>query len=111
MAKANRVFLQFPIFANYQVSVIFTPNIPKAVKKLGGEVSKNTDACFVTKKGCPGEGWLVFGLNPSADAIAHECWHCISALLKFVGAKREEEVVAYHLGYLVGKIHEHLEAR
>ncbi len=37
--------------------------------------------------------------------VAHEAWHAVRRMLRFCGAELDNEVVAYHLGYLVGEIH------
>ena len=108
MSKANSYNLAFPVFAGYLVTVVFTKNVRKALKLLGGKGSKNVGACHVTKTNEPGHAWLIFSPNPDPDVIAHECWHCVYALLKYAGAKVEDEVVAYHLGYADGKVHEFL---
>lgn len=104
--QSSTFVLRFPVFANYDVTVIFTDNIRAVARRHNGRVSKNTAACFITKRSAPLSGWLVFSRLPNPDEIAHESWHCIFHLLKTVGAEIEDEVAAYHLGYLVGKIHQ-----
>lgn len=101
----NSFILRFAAFSDYDVTIIFTSDIKAVAKSHKARASKNTAACFITKRVAPLSGWLVFNRNPSANEIAHEAWHCIFHLMSAVGAKLEDEVVAYHLGYLVGEIH------
>jgi hypothetical protein len=42
--------------------------------------------------------------NVTEGTIAHESWHAILNMLVRVGADLDNEVVAYHLGYLVDEI-------
>jgi hypothetical protein len=44
--------------------------------------------------------------NVSVDTIAHESWHVVHQIMNHVGVELDSETVAYHLGYLVGKIFE-----
>ena len=40
------------------------------------------------------------------DTVAHECLHAVWAMVKWTGARLDEEIVAYHLGFLVGRVFE-----
>lgn len=42
--------------------------------------------------------------NSQVNILAHEAYHCIRKLLRDIGAKQEEEVVAYLLDYLVEQL-------
>ena len=53
--------------------------------------------------------FLPFDVRPAT--IAHESWHAVRRMLVFCGAELDNETVAYHLGYLVGKIHEFTDTR
>ena len=103
--KAIRHKLRFPVFGNYPVKIVFCADIFKEGKRLGasfpsGDEKDEEAFTAVNPAGCT----CVFGYKPDAETIAHEAYHAIVALLKFSGASAEEELVAYHLGYLVGRI-------
>ena len=51
--------------------------------------------------------------NASEEVIAHECYHGIRAMQRnFTNQDTgNEEWEAYHLGWLVGKVHEHLKKK
>lgn len=95
----------FPIFSKFRVRVILTEDLANSAgQRIGGcSLDGSVDAaCYHTKK-----GWSYLFLNPKADegTIVHEAWHVIFEIMDYVGAKIENEVVAYHLGYLVNEIH------
>lgn len=47
---------------------------------------------------------IIIQPDASAGTIAHEAWHCVRRMLLHMGAGLDNEVVAYHLGYLVNKM-------
>jgi hypothetical protein len=103
--KTSRHQLRFPVFSNYPVRVVFCDDIIKEAKRLklalpSGEAQDEEAYTAIAQGGC----MCVFGNDPDAQTIAHEAYHAIVALLKFSGANSEEELVAYHLGYLVSRI-------
>ena len=101
----NRSFkVRFPIFANYEVRIIFSRNLKTTCDRLNTDAYP-CEACFI-----PGEnkGWLVFPSAPDEGTIAHEASHVVQELFRHVGARRDDEVFAYHLDYLVSRIHRFL---
>lgn len=48
--------------------------------------------------------YLFFTENADANVIAHECFHAIHRMFEWIEAKIEEEITAYHLGYLIGEV-------
>ena len=103
--KDYATWVTFPVLAKFKVRVILTENLANSAgQRIGGcSLDGSADAaCYNTKN-----GWSYMFLNPQADegTIAHESWHIIFEIMDYVGAKIENEVVAYHLGYLINKIH------
>jgi hypothetical protein len=102
--KTFRHKLRFPVFGDYPVQIVFCDNIHKEAKRakhvLPSDDGSEEAYTAVTTSGCI----CVFNRTPDAETVAHEAYHAIVALLKFSGANTEEELVAYHLGYLVGHI-------
>ena len=107
--KNRRTVIKFPVFNNYEVRVIHARNVAATGRRLKEKLD-DAEAAFITKEedGKYGIGWLVLGPNPQPDVISHECVHAITALLKYAGAQADEEVFAYHLGYLAGRVHKFL---
>jgi hypothetical protein len=98
----------FPIFSNFEVRIICSRDIPATGRRLG-EKSDLAEAAAAWIAGLrPRMGWLVFGLKPGPDLIAHEASHVIYALQEHAGATFDEETFCYHLGHLVGRIHDFL---
>ena len=102
--------IRFEAFNNYPVRVILAANIEATGKRLGVDL-KTALAAVVTQpdvKGC----WLVIGpKGRSPDTITHEAYHAVMKLSAWTDAALDEEATAYHLGYLVGRLHKFLEKR
>lgn len=49
--------------------------------------------------------------DASAGTVAHESWHAVRHMLLYVGCTLDSELVAYHLGYLVGHVTKFLKER
>lgn len=103
---ANRkTRVTFPVFNGYEVRVICAADIRATGRRLGSDLS-GADAGFIEHDHTPGTGWLVLGDNPTPGVIAHEATHAVRALFTFAGVKAtDEEAFAYHLEYLVSRIH------
>src|SRR5205823_3164674 len=90
-------------------SVIFTDDISASVAYMAIRDNFNfphgrVDECSGCHFAHGSSSYIVLDNKVGAGQIAHEAWHCVHALLKWVGAQKEDEVVAYHLGYIVDKV-------
>lgn len=99
----RRKKIKFPALGDFEVRVLLSSNV-KATSRALHSNAEGDEACCITESEKPGMCWLVFGELPTIDHVAHEAYHAVVAMLQFTGAKREEEVVAHHLGYLVQQI-------
>src|ERR1700677_4708336 len=96
----------FPVFSNYDVLIVFTDDFQKSWNArfpstcITSDVPQAFHWCHQPSKGHSG---MFFKIGRcSAGVVAHECWHCIrTMLLDWVQTELENEVVAYHLDYLV----------
>lgn len=102
--RNRRTSIAFPVFRDYTVHVILSHDMKATGRRLHEDLSA-CDGALVTYPATPRESWLVLGPDPSEDTIAHEAAHAVRAILDEAGAGVDDEVFAYHLGYLVGKIH------
>lgn len=101
MTKLRKLRVHFPAWRCY-VQVLLTPNVTETLQEFG---AVDPDAEAVTQYALNGAGSrIILPLKPSAEVVAHEAWHAINHILEFSGAQKDNETVAYHLGYLVGKI-------
>jgi len=87
--------------------VIFSSNIKNTCRRLGIAYAYPCEACFVADEKEP-KGWLVFSSSPDEGTVAHEASHAIQELFRCVGVRRDDETFAYHLDYLVSRIHKFL---
>jgi hypothetical protein len=102
--KNRTTKVKFPVFNGYEVRVILSHDVRATSRRLGAG-SDPCVACFI--KGGEGDrhGWLVLAQDPDEGTIAHEASHAVQELFRWAGARRDEETYAYHLDYLVGRIH------
>jgi len=105
--RNRRTKFKFPVY-DYEIVVIQANDVERTGKLLGVDFS-HTEAGFVTDPKQPLRLWLVFGMNTDESVVAHEASHAIRAMMLAVGARPEDdEAFAYHLGYLVKKLHKFL---
>ena len=101
--------MRFPVFSNFKVSVFIAENTDAtacyiADRDFTAEPTRDgTEALTVSS---PRNGWanIYIPFDAHMGTIAHESYHAVEAMMKFIGANKESEVVAYHLGFLVDKI-------
>jgi hypothetical protein len=99
----------FPVWSNYKVHVIFTDNIAESrIARYGDSgLAEGANALHCCAK--DGHSHLLFKLGDcTIGVVAHECWHAIRCMLvDWAGVEiMENELTAYHLGYLVDKVSE-----
>ena len=99
--------VRFPVFNGYVVRVIQSRDVKKTGQRLRVDLS-GAVAAWVTDANKPKRGWLVLGPEPDEGTIAHEASHAIRALFNMHGVRMDDETFAYHLDYLVGRIHKFL---
>jgi hypothetical protein len=102
--------IEFPVLSYYVVHVEITVDIRAAMKKYKNikdladeDFPGDNPACAVHVKG-ENFSFMFFRPNPSINAIAHESWHVVRRIMDHLGADLDNEMVAYHLGYLVEKV-------
>jgi hypothetical protein len=97
----------FEVWSNYAVHIVFTDDLAKSriarYGSAGAAGDIGTGALFTRGNG--GYGHLFFQIDACARVLTHEAWHAVWAMFEWAGVKDwDNETVAYHLGYLVGKI-------
>lgn len=91
----------------HRLKVILSDDVHASYVGLGlGGADPHTDmnACIVFTTEDDGLTYMLLNFTASPGTVAHESWHVVYRMLKGLGAKLENEVVAYHLGDLVRKI-------
>lgn len=106
----RRKTITFPAFLDYRVVIILTTDKKKTYEKFMkmSDVLPN-DYNFTALHIFIGEektSYLIFTPKDSdPGTVAHECWHCLKQICSWLGAKVENELIAYHLGYLVNEVY------
>lgn len=54
---------------------------------------------------------LILHESCSPGIVAHESWHAIRRILTSLDVELDNEAVAYHIGYLVNKVHVFMEKK
>lgn len=101
----RRTKVRFDVFAGYTVHVIFAADVERTGRRLHADLS-GARAGYIT--GGDGESWLVLEAAPDEATVAHESAHAVRELLGHHGANLDDETFAYHLEFLVGRIHRFL---
>ena len=96
--------VKFPVIVNYFVHVVFTDNIARSRKGRYGTEGAAEGAAALSSVAANGHGHLFFKPGNSEGIIAHEAWHAVYRMFEFAGAELDNEMVAYHLSYLVDRI-------
>jgi len=91
------------------IKVVYTNNINKSRIKRNKKLGKLTNKLSPLVDGlcCTRKHRIYLFITPKSTygVIAHEAYHGITALFKYIGVDEyDEEIVAYHLGYLIDKI-------
>lgn len=63
-------------------------------ESLGGLFSKSSDLDY---------SFIFLNPNCSTNSLCHECYHATCWLFECLSAEHEEELFAYHLGYICEK--------
>ncbi len=107
--KEDFHFIDFPVFG-YRIIICYTADINKSrdtlKTKLGrmkNELGKNVDGLHSYHKDDP-DGFIFFTRYSSIGTITHEISHALWQMFKYYGAKLENEIFAYHLGYTVDEV-------
>lgn len=98
--------ISIPTF-HWRIWIVFTDDPEAYGRKIGGseDESGTTNAlCLHYPSEMKTE--VVLKLNATHGTIAHECWHAVRHMLLQLDAGLDNEVVAYHLGYVVDQVYD-----
>ena len=105
----ERLLITFPIFG-YEFRVNYTDSIQKTRDKdnlvlgaLKSELGEYVDGLHSNNKRHP-YSYIYFTPKTSIGVIAHEVFHAIWRMFKYIGAKNENEIFAYHLSHTLDEI-------
>jgi len=98
--------VRFSTISDYDVKIVFCLDLGEARKARYGTTGSSDNARGLHTKAVGGISHLFFKLGDCpTGVVAHECWHAIHAMFEWAGVRDfENELVAYHLGYLVQKV-------
>lgn len=98
--------INFSVF-DYMVRVVYTDDMSESIKarrEILGDIDCNdSDAVHLALRN-KSESYLILSSDVSAGTIAHEAWHCVRRIMEYIEADLENEIVGYHIGYLVDEV-------
>jgi hypothetical protein len=109
--RNRHTIVRFPVFNGYEVRIILARDVVRTARHLGADLSGALAGYVYPGPERPKRAWIVFPLEPDEATVAHEASHAVRHLLQYVGAKNDNETFAYHLDYLVGRIHRFMKRR
>lgn len=100
-------WIVFDVFSDYQVRLVFTNDLTKSANERVGHTPGGTTDAFCWHLKSNGLSYLFLKMDSTESTVAHECWHVIYRILMWCGVKDfDDEMVAYHIGHLVGKVYD-----
>lgn len=109
MGKKDKVkTVKFAVLNDYKVKIVLTHDLDKALKSFkhttdvesGGETTGGI-AIHVNEERL---SYIFIPYGSSTGSMAHEAYHAVRHMLDECSIELENEVVAYHLGYLMNEI-------
>ena len=96
---------------DFEVNVVITPDINASRNhrnELLGVDGPHTHRALAGLFAASGlRGWLILPPEFDPDTVAHEVYHLVDYVMDRLGVlNRDGEVMAYHLGWIVGKVSE-----
>lgn len=114
--RERKKTIKFPVWSDYTVHVIITQDFITSAKFHCDEDIKTSYKALTVHIGDDNDSEtkesFIF-LTPDCDisSLVHECWHVIFHMMTYFEAKFEDEVVAYHLGYLTQQVYDFVKKR
>lgn len=114
--RERRKTIKFPVWADYAVHIIITQNLVTSAKFHCDEDADTSYDALTVHIGDDSDNEIIESfifLTPDCDInlVVHECWHVIFRMMAYFEAKFEDEVVAYHLGYLTQQVYNFVKKR
>jgi len=103
--KEHKTKFDIPVFL-YTVNVILSNDVVEARERLNTILGRWVNGHFEAMHSNTGGGtsYIILPFDADGRLIAHEAFHCVLAILRFLHSDGEEELDAYLLSYIVEKI-------
>lgn len=99
--------LSFPTLAQQKLTVVLTDSIEASWNRHIEEAWEGTGeelGLFWTDD--KGSHFIFLPWKCSDGTVAHEAYHAIHSMFEFMDSKPDDEMIAYHLGFIVDNIAE-----
>ncbi len=105
----KKLKIAFPVFG-YKLNVVITNSIDISRNKINSKVGvakSNFEDCvgLHSHKETEPEAFIFITPFSTPGTIAHESSHAVYRMFEFYGLDFDDENFAYHLGFIVDKIH------
>lgn len=102
--------VHFPVWAEYKVHIVLGESIEKSYAARFGKDDDVTDGAAALHRGAGlagHDGYIFLSYKSDPGQIAHESYHAVRYMIQdWAHGETTNEVVAYHLGHLVDRIHQ-----
>lgn len=100
--KTRTKRIVFPVFKDYEIIVVVTTDLKKAIKRYDSEYDIDEGAAATLLKD---DSSIIFiPICTPLDIMVHESWHAVKNMMDHLELELDHETVAYHLGYVVDQI-------
>ena len=108
--KSRSTIIEFPVFSDYFIHVEVSSDLKKLFERYIKDKENGWDDVDARADGCTIDRseynmtFIFLKSTASVGTIAHECYHAVCNMFKHIGTDMDEEMVAYHIGFLVDEI-------
>ena len=99
---------------NHDLTIVISNDVHKS-REIRGHILGPTDLppenirAMHSTNGL-GKSFLFIPHDADVGEVAHESYHCVWTVMKFINAQHENEIVAYALTFVVRSVHDTLKA-
>lgn len=89
----------------HQVSIMFCDDVKRTMAEIHPEVGRIEDAAaLIYKYNHAAKSEIFVKFDADIGSIVHESFHAVWNIFEYHGMKRDDEAMAYHMGFLVNEI-------
>jgi hypothetical protein len=100
---SNFFDVAFGVFG-HQVSAMFCDDVVRTMSEIHPKVKVEDAAALIYKYHAAAKSEIFLKFDADIGSIVHEAHHAVWNIFEYHGLTKDDEAMAYHLGYLVNEI-------